>query len=318
MSEMPGVTSHTIREIDSMAMPIVDFVPLQTLPSELGAGAHARLEELFGRPIASHDAAPDVSDEAVGQRAGFQLGALAGRERWFVENLPQINGQLSNAAEAHGVTVNQVEDTLTDIIRGSGIGRPMHRTLDRPFSDRRDALDYVRHNSGDGVVLLHRGAIANWAAKRQEVMLELLTGMPESVLQSVRAVIYAGSNQRHYYGPTELWRPETRPFVTGTDEKKNETSSLTEAGAAKEFYVGTTEHILGQLGVDGAIVDLIPVESKSGDDVMQNVIERHGALLRDSLVIEVGNAPAGYIQMNGTVPCVLPMKFQDLIQRSSL
>ena len=39
----------------------------------------------------------------------------------------------------------------------------------------------------------------------------------------------------------------------------------------------------------------------SGDDVMRAVVKAHGQTLKDRLIVEIGNAPAGYTQLAGAL-----------------
>jgi hypothetical protein len=291
------ITNLTPQQVESQATAFVDFRPLEHLPGELGYRTHARLEELLGTPVASVDAQPTAADERTGQRPGVALGGIVGREREFTQNLPKIEAAFAQAAETHGISAADVEDATVEILTASGMGRAMHRTLDRPLAGRSGLLHYIEEQSGNGVVIIKQGNIANWSGHRQQGVVELLGGLSARARGNVTNIFYAAS-ARGYKGPTELWRPEVRPHVRTeeVDGKQVEITNLTEATAAEQIHMPQTRQILGALGMD-ALLDLVSVETTKGEDVVNALIEQHGDTMRDKVVVAVGNAPAGYTQL---------------------
>lgn len=285
--------------VESMATPYPEFEALHHLPAHLGQAAHTRLEELMQMPVASDDAAPLASDDVTGQREGSRLGDVIGREREFTRNLPKIEANVKAVAESRGVSPSEINDEVTDILTGSGIGKAMHRTLEGPIDGGRAGVrDYVDRNGVDGIFVYSRQNIANWGGRRHEQVLSFLGGISRQALGHVDAIAYAGS-QRHY-GPGELWRPELQPHVS-YDEEGKPTSSLTEATAGELIYAPDTRRVLGNLGL-GDQVDVLTVavtdpDAKGGDDVVRALIARYGERMQNKLIVEVGNAPAGYTQL---------------------
>lgn len=290
----------TAQQVASMGTPMPEFVALHHVPSFLGHNAHGRLEELLGNPVASDDTNPMRSDRQTGHKAGLQLGEVVGREREFTRNLDVIKANMQDVAARRGVSESQLWDEVGEILIGSGIGLPMHRTLDRPVGGSYGARNFVdRQVTGgrQGIALVVRENIANWGARRHDRASAWLGGLSRPALSHVELVVYAGSGRQ--YKDAELWRPELQPYVTtGPDGTK--TSSLTETSAARELHVPRVRSLLEDLGVGAKVeVDVVGVADPkaSGDAVTGAIIGRHGDRLKDMLIVEAGNAPAGYTQL---------------------
>ncbi len=286
-------------QVQSMGVPIVGFEALVSVPTELGYAAHRRLEDLLARPIASDDANPGAHSSDLGQKVGERLGDLVGREREFTKNIPVIDTHIDEIAASQGVDPSVMWDQITEVLIGSGIGTPMHRTLNRPVGGSYGARTFIDEQSSDvdGIVVIHRANIANWGARRQDVLLGLIGSMSLQAQSRITHVIHAGT-ERQYAGP-ELWRPEVRPYVE-EDEGGKEICSLTEAAAARLLFAPNTRMLLENLGIsDGVDVDTVELEGSktSGDDVIRGIARKHASALEGSLIIEVGNAPAGYTQL---------------------
>lgn len=281
----------------SILTPFPDFTALQSVPASLGHAAHERLEEILGAPVASDDADPGVSNKELGQKSGFALGDRFGRQKVFTDNLPMINNDIARVAEEQGVSQDEVWDEIQEILVGSGIGQPMHRTLDRPLGGAYGMRSYIEEHADNGITIINRGNIANWQARRQQSTLALLGGLPSSVLDKVHSVVYAGSGRR--YSGAELWRPEISSFdIEEVGDKK--VSVLSEAGGAEKIYGPQTIALLQKLGLtDTKVLFADAGEGAKGDDVMRAAISQSDEGLRDRLIIEVGNAPAGYVQLAG-------------------
>jgi hypothetical protein len=280
-------------ELASANTAIVDFAALYHLPSALGAKAHERLGELFGRPLATSDRDPGESDSATGQLPGQPLGELVGREKVFVQNLPAINATLDEAAETHGVDRVTIEDALVTILRDSGIGHSMARTLERPLGDMKGLFDHLEeHVADNGLVILMREPIANWGDKRHAKMMSIIGGMSSKMQHSLLGIVHAGSGR--VFGATEMWRPEYASLE----------GPVTEARAASDVHIPRTRDFLQDLGLDPSIAkDVVALEGTkvSGDDLIRRVVELHGDIMRNAIVLEIGNAPAGYIQVMGSL-----------------
>lgn len=280
-------------ELASANTPIVDFTALYHLPSALGVKAHERLGELFGRPLATSDRDPGGSNSITGQLPGQPLGELVGRERVFVQNLPTISASLAEAAEVHGVGIVDIEDALVTILRDSGIGHSMSRTLERPLGDMKGLFDHLEeHVADNGLVILLREPIANWGDKRHAKMMSIIGGMSSKIQHSLLGIVHAGSGR--VFGPTEMWRPEYAALE----------GPVTESRAASDVHIPRTRDFLRDLGLDPTIArDVVALEDPKakGDDLIRRVVELHGNLMRNAIVLEIGNAPAGYIQIMGSL-----------------
>lgn len=286
-------------QVQSMGTAIVGFEALVSVPTGLGYAAHRRLEDLLARPIASDDANPGAHSSDVGQKVGERLGDLVGREREFTKNIPVIDTHIDEIAASQGVDTSVMWDQITEVLIGSGIGAPMHRTLNRPVGGSYGARTFIDEQSSDvdGIVIIHRANIANWGARRQDVLRGLIGSMSLQAQSRITHVIHAGT-ERQYAGP-ELWRPEVRPYVE-EDENGKEVCSLTEAAAAELLFAQNTRDLVAKLGMsDRVVVDTIGLKgpNTSGDDVMRGIASKHASVLKGSLIIEVGNAPAGYTQL---------------------
>jgi hypothetical protein len=281
-----------------------EFTALKDIPSFLGHNAHGRLEELLGTPVASDDSSPLKSDQQTGHKPGLQLGEVVGREREFTRNLAAIRANMQDVAARRDVPETQLWDEVTEILIGSGIGQPMHRTLERPVGGSYGARVFVDNSvrdNGQGVALVVRENIANWGARRHDKASAWLGSLSRKALSQVELVIYAGSG-RQYKG-AELWRPELEPFITlGPDDEK--ICSLTESTAAEQLHVPRMKALLGELGVSSkAEVHTVGVDDPkaSGDAVTGAIAGRHGDRLKDMLIVEAGNAPAGYTQLSAAL-----------------
>lgn len=290
----------------SMATAFPDFRALEHLPQYLGLKAHSRLEGVLNMPVASDTTQPDVSIEQTGQTEGVALGALFGQEREFVRNLPEIKGNIAKVAEESGESVAHVWDMITEILEGSGVARPMHRTLTRPVGGETGARDYMQLFGTDGMMMIVRKNVANWGARRQDLLMNTLGRLPEELLPKVELIVYAGAD-RTFNGAGELWRPEVRPFVRSeeVDGKTTELTDLTEATSAELIDVPETEALLAARGLSEAVqvkalaVHRTPGAEKpaTGVDVVRAIGENFGDRMRNLLVVEMGNAPAGYTQL---------------------
>lgn len=288
----------TALQVSSMGTPLPEFTALQDLPAYIGYRTHGRLEEILGMPIASDDASPEMSDVHTGQRSGIKLGDMLGRERNFTNNLPLIQSSIREVAQEKDLTENEVWDEIAEILTGSGIGDAMYRTIDRPVGGSYGAREFIDRQASSGIALLVRENIANWGTRRQDSVMSLLGSLSRAALDGVELVIYGGSG-RTYSGPTELWRPEVRPFVT-TDEQGTETCSLTEFTAAELVHAPETRAVLESLGLSERVkVAVVGHDDPkaTGDAVIQTIGQTYGERLRNLLVVEVGNAPAGYTQL---------------------
>lgn len=280
----------------SIVTPIPDFRALESVPAYLGGMAHIRLEQLFGRPLASSDARPD-EDIEIGRRSGVPMGDIFGREQVFRENLPKITTSVKQFAEDQSISETQAWHEVVDILQGSGIGRPMHRTLDRPLGGVYGALSHIEENREAGIVLIVRGNIQNWDGKRNSQARALLGALSPEARQKLKLVIHAGTGRQHE-GANELWQPEVQSYLQTDGD--NVTSSLTEARVAAEIRAPRTRQLLGSVGLAHVKVDAVILpEQDSGDNLMRAIIAAHGDVLRDSLIVEAGNPPAGYTQLMG-------------------
>lgn len=284
----------------SMGVSYPNFRALEDSPWYLGMNTHGRLEALFSSPIGSSDPEADKSDERIGQRSGAALGDLVGRNTEFVTNLPSITANVQSVATERGVSEDAVWEEVTSILRDSGIGQEMQRTLDAPIEGGAKGLhEFIEKNSESGIVVVSRENIANWAARRHVGVMGLLGAMSNKALSNVKHIVYAGSGRQ--YGEAELWRPELQEYVTQTPDGKL-TSNLTEAKAA-ELHAAETRDWLNRLALNTPVHSVGAPNTAEGrpaigDDVMRSVIGEIGPdTLRDSLIIEVGNAPAGYTQL---------------------
>jgi len=288
-------------QVNSMATPFPEFTALGSIPAYLGYAAHGRLEDIFGLPIASDDSSPEVSDPGIGQRAGQPLGDRIGREKEFTRNLQAIEANIKGIAETNEISEDALWSEILTILDGSGIGQSMYRTLDRPLSDGYGAREYVTQHATNGIAFIVRENIANWGARRHERLTSFLGNLPVKALNNVTSIIYAGSGRP--YSGAELWRPELQPYVTTTQDDKN-TCSLTEYSAATTLHAPQTQELLEKLDLtQHAQVHTVGAENPkaSGDDVMRAVVEAHGQSLQDKLIVEIGNAPAGYTQLAGAL-----------------
>lgn len=290
-------------QVESMGTPIPDFRALHHIPSEIGHRAHNRLEQLVGLPIASSDAAPDASNQMIGQRSGERLGNLVGRSPEFTRNLPQIKANAKAVAEERGVSVSEVWDEVVEVMAGSGIGEPMFRTLDRPVGGAYGAREFIKERADSGILMVIRGAIDNWNATKFEGAVTTLGTLPESVRRNIAGIALVGS-RRTLKGPTELWRSELQPHVTETED--GPVTDLTEASVAREVRGPALRTVLDKLGL-GEQVPVVTLETAdqpngkpaTGDEVMRTFGWVFEDTIKDRLVIEFGNAPAGYIQLAG-------------------
>lgn len=285
-------------QVVSMGTPLPDFTALRDVPSELGYRAHQRLEDILGMPIASDDANPYVGNDQTGQREGKRLGDVVGREKEFTKNLPVIEDNVKQVALAREVSESQIWDEITEVLTGAGIGRPMNRTLFRPVGESYGAREFIDENGSDGIAVILRENIANWGERRQQRLLTLLGSMSRRSVNALSAVIYGGGDR--VYKGDELWRPDYQPYVF--EEDGNKTSSITEARAAELFHMPRTRAILEKLGVGGRVrVDGVRVADvrASGDAVTEAIVQNFEDELKDKLIIEIGNAPAGYTQLAG-------------------
>jgi hypothetical protein len=289
------ITDLTPLQVASMETPIPEFTALVNLPSYLGYAAHSRLEEALGMPVASDDANP-VADERTGQRGGMRLGDLAGRQQEFGQNLPQIKSNVKQVADERGIPENEMWDSIMTIMLGSGITKPMHRTLDRPVEGSYGARTYIEEHADSGIALIVRENIANWGARRQDRLAALIGGMSERALSNLSIVIYAGSGRP--YSTAELWRPELQPFVAEQDDGQK-TSSLTESSVAQKIHTPQIKELLTKRNLDNVTIDTVIVDNPkaNGDEVVEAIAQKHGDRLRDLLIVEAGNAPAGYTQL---------------------
>lgn len=292
-------------QAESMLTPYPEFEALRSVPHSLGFSTHGRLEEILGTPIASSDAQPMGSNDETGQRSGFALGDTVGRNRVFTDNIPAIKGDIKRIAEERGVTENDIWEEIHTVVEGSGITQPMYRTLDRPLGGAYGLRDHLSQHADNGITFLVRGNIANWHWRRQLELTKLLGGLPVAVLQNVHSIVYAGSG-RPLKGPTELWRPEIAEFGTHEVPKADgggveEVSNLTEKSANEKFYAPRTRELLGRMSVLDKEIPVVttgldlPV---SGDDVTRSVIATVDKGITGRLIVEVGNAPAGYTQLS--------------------
>lgn len=284
-------------QVESMGTSFVDFAALSSVPTDLGYAAHRRLEDILARPIASDDADYATPNNKLGQKIGERLGDLVGREREFTRNVPVIDTHVDEIAAMQGVQPSSMWDQITEVLIGSGIGAPMHRTLDRPVGGSYGARSFIDERSSEGIVIIHRANIANWGARRQDVLLGLIGSMSLEAQSRITHVIHAGT-ERQYAG-AELWRPEVRPYVN-EDENGEEVCSLTEATAARLLFAPSTRALLDNNGMsDRVAVETVELEGAktSGDDVVRRIAREHSSVLNSRLIIEVGNAPAGYTQL---------------------
>jgi hypothetical protein len=302
MTENPAVRLSqelSPQQAASSSTPLPEFTALIDIPAYLGYRAHIRLEEALGTPIASDDARPQEINEQTGSRSGTQLGSIVGREKEYTRNLSNIKNNISTNAEERGVPESQVWDEVTEILIGSGIGLPMHRTLDRSVGGSYGARTFIddRVKGGQaGIALIVRENIANWGGRRHDRHLALLGSMSRAALQGVEVIIYAGGGR--IYNGLELWRPELQPYIYEEEGKK--LCSLTEATAAERIHIPRVKEILGALGVSENVeVGLASVDDKkaSGEAVVKAIIEAYGDRLKNMLIIESGNAPAGFTQL---------------------
>lgn len=290
----------TPAQVRSAGTPMPDFIALESLPKFLGHEAHTRLEEILGIPVASDDAEANVYNEATGKTSGVAFGDLIGREREFTRNLPQIQTNVKEIASHRGVPEDQLWDEITEVLVGSGIGSAMHRTLEGPVGGSYGARSFMDQRANNGIALLVRENIANWGARRHDRLTSLVAGMSQKALASVELVIYAGSG-RQYRG-AELWRPEVQPYVTLNDEDQKVTD-LTESSAARRIHEPRTAKFLQDIGLESVDLHVVEVESPkaTGDEVMNAVAAQHGDQLKNLLLVESGNAPAGYTQLAGAL-----------------
>jgi hypothetical protein len=284
-----------------MATPFPEFTALGSIPQFLGYEAHGRLEDIFGLPIASDDASPEVSNPNIGQRAGQPLGDKIGREKEFTRNLPAIEANIKGIAETNEISEGALWSEILTILDGSGIGHSMYRTLDRPLGDGYGAREYVTQHAANGIAFIVRENVANWGARRHEKLTSFLGGLSVEALSNVTSIIYAGSGRP--YTDAELWRPELKPYLARIQEDKK-TPPLTEYLVAEVLHKPQTEELLKKLDL-AQQVQVHAVEEKnpkaSGDDVMRAVVKAHGQTLKDRLIVEIGNAPAGYTQLAGAL-----------------
>jgi hypothetical protein len=280
--------------INSRLVGLPEFTALREMPSELGVAAHVRLSELFGVPLASRDPEPMGSDAATGQVPGERLGTLVGRERDFRRNLPAIKAAIGEAAMLHGVSTLVVEDRLTQILRDSKIGDSMSRTLTRPLGGEKGLHDYLdEHAPANGLVVVFRVNIFNWSERRKAEELAIIGGMSREVQGAIQAIVVGGGGRP--LGANEVWRPELRSL-------RRRGINLTEASIAEHLYVPEVRKYVKRLGLSPDLVKpAVRVDAPKviGDDVMRRIVEEHTDAMRDSLVLEIGNAPAGYIQLAG-------------------
>ncbi|HEX4774380.1 MAG TPA: hypothetical protein VH234_02595 [Candidatus Saccharimonadales bacterium] len=295
-------TELTPSQVDSMATPLPDFTALHDIPAFLGYNAHVRLEEILGMPVASDDARPMQVSEETGQRAGTQLGSLVGRDPDFTRNLSKIESNIGEVAEQRGVPVEQVWSEVVEVLQGSGIGKPMHRTLDRALGDSYGAISYVNQHADSGIAIIRRSNIYNWDFRREVRAMAFLGSLSTQARGNVELFINAGSG-RQYKGDNELWADEVRPFIM-TDGEGKRVCSLTESLAAEKLRVPHLRELLSKLGLgEEVVVDPVKVEAPkaSGDDVVWAIVERHGDRLKNLLIVEIGNAPAGYTQLDTAI-----------------
>lgn len=291
----------TPQQVDSMGTPIPEFSALQDIPAYLGHNAHGRLEEILGKPVATDDAQP-TEEEETGRRAGVKLGDIVGREKVFRENLPKIEANVQDIAVEQGISVAQVWSEVIEVLQGSGIGHPMHRTVDRPVGGDYGATMYVNENSASGIALIIRSNIHNWDMRRNARAASLLGSISTDARQNVELIIHAGGARQHR-GDNELWQPEVQPYLS-IDSEGRTISSLTEARVAEELRAPRSRELIGELGLrDQVEVGVVKVDDPkaSGDTVVRSIIEAYGDKLKDLLIVEAGNAPAGYTQLAGAL-----------------
>jgi hypothetical protein len=285
------------RQRDSIVAPYPDFRALEDDPAYLGGKAHIRLEEIFGRPVASDDRQPQA-DAASERRSGVPMGDIVGREKEFRQNIPQIEANIERFAEEQGISIAQAWSEVIDVLQGSGIGREMYRTLDRPVGGQYGAIGHVNENGQNGIGVIFRENIYNWGGRRNDHGLAFLGSLPLETRQKIEMIIYAGTG-RQYKGANELWSAEVQPYVQ-ENEEGNKVSDLTEARMAEEIRAPKTDELFGRLGLreQVSVVPVIIEDPKaSGDEVVRKIIEARGEQLRNLLIIESGNAPAGYTQL---------------------
>ncbi len=289
-----------------MLTPIPEFEALRSVPHSLGYSAHGRLEEILGMPIASTDAQPMASNAQTGQRSGFALGDIVGRSKVFTENIPAIKGDIKRVAEERGVSEDEVWEEIHTVIEGSGVTQPMYRTLDRPLGGAYGMRDYLDEHADNGITFIVRSGIANWHWRRQRELTKLLGGLPVNVLNNVHSIVYAGGG-RPLKGPTELWRPEIAKFGTHeipTDDGQGvqEVSRLTEKSAGEELYAPQTRELLGRMSVLDREIPVMATgiddPKASGDNVTRKIIADVDEGIKDRIIVEVGNAPAGWALIN--------------------
>ncbi len=296
---------YTTEQVNSLATPFPEFQALSSIPDQLGFAAHSRLEGIFSTPIASDASQPEISNPEVHQRSGVDFSTRIGKDRDFMKkNLPIINDSIKEVAANNEISVAEVWDELFPIVLGSGIGMPMHRTLDHPLGGLHGAQEYIDENASNGITIILRENIANWGERRQNQLTALLGGLSIKALSNVRQVIYGGSGR--VYSGDELWRPQFKPYTFETENnegKTKKTSIITEHLAASLFHAPRTRRALTGLGInDNVEVDVVGLhDTVSGDDVMRAIAAKHGHKFKDSLVIEIGNAPAGYTQLAGAL-----------------
>jgi hypothetical protein len=216
-------------------------------------------------------------------------------------NLPTIQTNVAERAQQQGVSEVQMWDEITEVLRGSGITQPMHRTLDRPVGGSYGANAFIDYKANEGIAIIVRENIANWGARRHDRLISLIGGMSSRALGNVEHVIYAGGGR--VYGERELWRPDLRAFQAKMRQQKK-SPVITESIAARKIHAPITRDFLASLGLrDRVKVSAVAVDNPkaTGNEVIGAAAEKHGAHLGGMVIVEVGNAPAGYTQLQGAM-----------------
>jgi hypothetical protein len=154
----------------------------------------------------------------------------------------------------------------------------------------------------DKIAVFLRENIYNWGSRRDDHGIAFIGSLPLETRQKIELIVHAGSG-RQYKGANELWSEEVQPYVH-EDEAGNKVSELTEARMAEEIRTPATEELMGKLGLREQ-VEVVAVTTEdpkaNGDDVIRRIITARGEKLKNLLIIEAGNAPAGYTQLMAAI-----------------